>query len=224
MRKTLMALALVAGSLGALAGSLANAQAADQPYQYYKKAAEPSVFNWSGFYAKADLGYAYGDLDLSAFGNGVSTNPRGFTAGIGLGFDYELSNRIVFGAVLEGAWLGANGTGSIGPVNVEGRVDYLLSARANLGYSLGTWLPHATVGYSCGHLRSEIGIANLSADDFTCGLAYGAGLKLALTKNVSLTGEWVRHDLGSGVMNFGPGSAAVESRIDRLTAGLHYRF
>lgn len=211
-------------SLGAFVGSLADAGAADANYQYYKKATTPTVFDWTAFYAKADLGYARGNVDLSAFGAGVDTDPRGVTAGIGLGFDYQLRSGIVIGAVLDAAWLGATDTGNIGPVGVRGEVDYLVSARANIGYSMGTWMPYGTVGYSCGHVRSEIAIANLSADDFTCGLAYGAGVKLALTKNVALTGEWVRHDLGNGTLNFGPGTAAVSSRIDRMTAGLQYRF
>jgi opacity protein-like surface antigen len=222
MRKTLLALCI--GALAAF-GALSSASAADPAsYQYYTKAPRGTVFDWSGYYLKGDLGYVDGNVDLSAFGFGVATDPRGVTAGVGLGFDYQLSSGIVFGAVLDAAWLGAKDNGNIGPVPVQGEVDYLLSLRGNLGYSMGTWLPYATLGYSCGHVRSEIAIANLSADDFTCGLAYGAGLKMALTKNVALTGEWVRHDLGNGTLNFGPGSAAVETKIDRYAVGVQYRF
>ena len=224
MRKTLMALALVAGSLGALAGSLANAQAADQPYQYYKKAAEPSVFNWSGFYVKGDVGYALGDVDFSGFGQSVTVEPRGVTAGVGIGYDWQISQNWVVGIGLDANWLGAKQSTGIGGVaSITGDLDYYGVLKAKVGYSFGTWQIFATGGYAYGHLGSGISVVNLSADDFIGGWAYGMGAEFALTRNVALTLAWERVDFGTGSQNYGPGSLATDAVLDTYKAGVKWR-
>lgn len=223
MRKsTLLSLGLAAVlSLGAFIGSLADARAADT-YQYFK--AQPAkAFSWTGIYIKGDLGYSFGDLDLPAVGQSINIEPRGFTAGVGIGFDYHMANNFVIGGVLDTSWLGAARTNSVLGVPVTGDLDYAGTLRANLGYSFGTWMPYATVGYGWGHLRSEIGIVNLTSADFLHGMTYGAGIKLALTQNWAASVEWLRYDF-DGTANFGPGSASADAKVDTIKLGLQYRF
>lgn len=221
MKRHLLTASLAAFvSLGALFASPAGA--ADTPtYPYYK--APAAAFNWTGFYVKGDVGYAFGDLDISVAGNGVNINPRGITAGVGLGFDYHLASNIVIGAVLDASWLGARQSAAIGPVNISGDLDYVGTVRGNIGYSFGTWLPYLTAGYGWGHLQSDVSLVNLSANDFASGFVWGGGIKLALTRNWAASLEYLRYDF-DGSLNFGPGTAAATADIQTLKIGVHYRF
>lgn len=145
------------------------------------------------------------------------------TAGVGIGFDYHLANNIVIGGALEASWLGARQSQSIGPVSVAGDLDYVGVIRANLGYSFGTWMPYATVGYGWGHLRGDVSGLNLSADDFASGIVYGAGVKFALSSNWSAKLEWLRYDF-DGSLDFGLAAASAAASVDTVKLGLQYRF
>ncbi len=224
MRKTLLALAIVAGSLGALAGSLANAQAADAAppsYQYYKKA--PDVFTWTGYYVEANVGYAFGDVNFSGPAS-FSVEPRGVTGGIGVGYDQQFGSWVL-GAVTDVNVTGIERTFGIAPgIGVSADIDYFGTVRAKLGYSFGTWMVYGTGGYAWGHLASNISGLGLNADDFVNGWAYGVGAEFALSKNLSLGAEWLRLDFSRANLNYGPGTLAANSEIDLAKAVLRYRF
>lgn len=210
-------------TLGALIGSMASASAAD-PINRYLKAQPAPEFHWNGVYLKGELGYAFGDVDFSAAGQSVTVKPQGVNAALGLGYNFHLSRNWVLGIETDIGWLGAARSTNIGGASLSADLDYYGTITGKVGYSFGTWMLYAKGGYAWGHIRSDVSLVNLSADDFVNGWAYGAGAEFALSKNWSLTAEWVRLDFRTAALDFGPGSVAAEAVIDLAKAGVRYRF
>ena len=72
------------------------------------KAPPPVIYNWTGFYIGAGLGGGMFNLDSSLTNNGVlqsdnvTNGGRGVFGTVGIGYDYQFSNRIVAGAFVDG--------------------------------------------------------------------------------------------------------------------------
>lgn len=225
MRRNLLALAVAAvAGFGVILGSLADARAADVPtYQYYK--AQPAnVFSWQGFYIKGDLGYAVGDVNYSGLGAAITVEPRGFTAGLGAGYNFHLTRSWVLGIEGDFNYAAADRAVGIAPgIALSSEIDYYATLRARLGYSFGTWMVYGHAGGVWAHLASNVSGVGLSADDFASGLAYGAGVEAALWGGWSGRFEWTRLDFDS-VQNFGIGTLNTASNVDIFKVGLAYRF
>jgi hypothetical protein len=77
------------------------------------KAPAPQLYDWTGFYAGAHLGYAWGRSDWTEQQDGLSgsvnmfqrydafANTGSWLAGLQAGYDYVLPNRVVVGAVAD---------------------------------------------------------------------------------------------------------------------------
>jgi outer membrane immunogenic protein len=81
------------------------AKAADMPSKAPVYKAPPAVlYNWTGFYVGGGFGYGMFNLDSSLRVNGsvesdnITNTGRGLLGTVGLGFDYQFTNRIVAGA------------------------------------------------------------------------------------------------------------------------------
>lgn len=137
--------------------------------------APPQAYDWSGFFAGANLGYDMGKMDWtaarlskpgSAIGGGSTslthtidsyTEGGSWVAGMQAGFNYMFANRIVVGGVADltasafpnyATGLSTGGTGTF-RLGKESYTDNILDTgtfRARVGYAPGNWLLYATGG------------------------------------------------------------------------------
>src|SRR5688572_14639383 len=97
-------------------------QAADIARPVYKAAPVIAAYNWTGFYAGANFGYASGDLNATAFGLGASASIDGWFGGGQIGWNWQAAGSPwVWGFEIDSQWAnigndvtvtgGANGNG-----------------------------------------------------------------------------------------------------------------
>jgi len=130
--------------------------------------------DWTGFYGGAQLGY--GDVDTSV--PGVSGDD--FIGGLTLGYDYDLGDWVVGGA-LDYDWADI----TLAP---GASVENVFRAKLRGGYKIGDGLIYATGGYA------EVQTDTLGDDD---GYFIGAGYEHLIADNFSLGGEILYHDINN---------------------------
>lgn len=195
----------------------ASAMAADLPARGPALAPAPAFvgMNWSGFYAGAQAGYLLSDNDLrvtTEFAFRSSPDPKTFGIGAQAGYRHQYANGIVIGVEGDLNWLnGARGTSTYFAGTVNGGAlginehNWDASARLQLGYAMGRWLPYVTGGVSflnedgCAAEASTPGacVAETGFRSTRTGWTAGAGLAYAITGNLIAHAEYRYADYGS---------------------------
>lgn len=205
-------------------------------------------FSWTGMYAGLHAGGAIGDL---AYKDTVLSAPivegrgeldaSGFLGGVQLGLNKQ------FGSVVLGGELSVSGgdiSGSqqgcmtvfLGPIDdkCSARINWLITALANVGYAYNRWLFTGSAGWSIAGADysydvGAIGLPTLpaSTNETLDGFTYGAGLKYALTNDLSLGIDYVHADLeGRGeifmkpIFGYGKGEREFDLDIWRAQVNL----
>jgi len=215
----------------ALALFASGAAAADL---YVPPATAPTVaspaYDWTGLYVGGFAGYGWSTDEFSAAGLGsLSIDGNGFEGGVRAGYDYDLGGVVlgVFGDIAASNIAATLALG--GGSSVTSTVDRIGTIQAKLGVPVSdTLLVYAHGGYAYGHASEDIsaGGAHIgSLDENHNGWTIGAGLQVALTHNISLTGEYSYYDFGSTTIATGVG-LSLDERItaNAITAGLQYKF
>lgn len=140
-----------------LALGASSAMAADLPVKAPVAAPVP-VYNWTGFYAGLNVGYAWGETDWAYYnlpGQTLSRNPEGWWAGGHIGAQYQYQ-QFVFG--IEGSWSGdVTNNKSVGPdapifaPAFDAGVKYrnLITGGARAGWVFSPqWMVYASGGYA----------------------------------------------------------------------------
>ncbi|MEZ5769974.1 MAG: outer membrane beta-barrel protein [Paracoccaceae bacterium] len=190
MKYTLLA-TVIAGLVGsaALAGS-------PEPYieEVYMPAPQP-VADWAGFYAGGTGGIQSGTItpgftfDATTYGGFAGYNMQ--------------SGNLVYGVEI------AAQTGTIRlPPSFD--LDYVVDAKARIGYSLGDALLYASGGYT----TTDTGLLGLTASGWNA----GAGLDYAVTDKFFLGGEYTYRNLP----NTTPGGFDYASHGGQLRAGIRF--
>lgn len=143
----------------------------------------PLAYNWSGAYIGINAGGGWLKDD--------GDNRNGGLIGGTLGYNFQPSGPWVWG--LEG---------DLGYFS-NSDLKYLGTVRGRLGYATGSLLPYVTGGLA---VMNDDGSAR-------AGWTLGAGLEYALTRNISIKGEYLYVD---------PRSSDLRGNI--LRAGLNWRF
>lgn len=229
MTNTFLRAALGCVALVAVSGM---AEAADM----YRKAppATPiespvSVYNWTGFYAGANLGGEFlrdratvgatrGSLNSSSLFGGVQagynfqTGPWVFGVEGDIGYGHP-SKTGVFGANIAKTEQGMNGT-----------------LRARAGYAIDRTLVYATGGLAVANFSTTVsnGVAAQKSSTTRAGYAVGAGIEHAMTNNISVKGEYLYEGFGTQSNNFAglaPAVATRQSLSDHIVrVGVNYKF
>jgi outer membrane immunogenic protein len=178
-----------------------------------------TIYSWTGFYVGIVGGYATGPAHADPTGilPLIGAYPVDFTVSGGfiggqLGYDYQLSNRLVFGVVADIAWADLNGkacaevtagrcTGAPRDSYAMGKVKWLATARGRVGVVVGdNGLLYATGGAAFAGTRAEDtfidGVNNITADATLYGWTVGVGGQYKLTSSVSLGLEYLYADFG----------------------------
>jgi len=207
-----------------------SAKAADIPRPIYKGV--PSViayYNWTGFYAGINVGYAWGTSDWSdsLLGTFASNSPKGFLIGGTLGYNYQ-TGSFVWGLEGDIAWADVNGSVSCGlGLTCETSNRWFGTARGRLGYAFDRFLPYITGGAAFGDVRANLNPGPLlSASDTRVGWTVGAGLEYAFLGNWTAKIEYLYVDLGSFNAGFTPAlvPTSVNFKENIVRAGLNYKF
>ena len=206
-----------------------SAKAADIPRPIYKGV--PSViayYNWTGFYAGINVGYAWGTSDWSdsLLGTFASNSPKGFLIGGTLGYNYQ-TGSFVWGLEGDIAWADVNGSVSCGlGLTCETSNRWFGTARGRLGYAFDRFLPYITGGAAFGDVRANLNPGPLlSASDTRVGWTVGAGLEYAFLANWTAKIEYLYVDLGTAQPFSSLGALTqVTFKENILRGGLNYRF
>ncbi len=187
-------IAILAAAFAAFVlGSPANA--ADVPVKgpYYKAA--PAVFDWTGFYIGAHLGY----------GRDEGSDATGIVGGGQIGYNWQFARNWVIG--IEGDISATD----ISENTIPARVDYLGSIRGRLGYAMGRTLVYGTGGWGTGQVTGA-GLT-ISSDAWVI----GGGLEWAFSRNWSGRAEFLHYEFDDNGLP-GRGYAQV------FRIGVNYRF
>jgi outer membrane immunogenic protein len=172
---------LVTIGVAAIVTAAGTANAADMPVKApIYEAANPSAYNWTGFYVGANVGYAFGDIHVVLSpspnfltinpspqmfefigANGTSTiRPSGFNGGFQGGYKVQVGG-VVLGAEADWSYLGlkkSTATGFLLLPDGMNTISYSQSAsiteivtlRGVIGAPVGHFLPYLTGGMGVG--------------------------------------------------------------------------
>jgi outer membrane immunogenic protein len=183
------------------------AQAADAARPIYRTPAGV-VYDWTGFYLGAHVGFASTDGDSGFIGGGQA------------GFNYQVG-QWVFG--VEGQMSGTSISnsevivvpGAIG--RADASLDWISTLAGRAGFAFDRWLVYGKLGAAWAHGSGNVSVmglgggAPMSFSDTVSGWMLGVGTEYALRDNWSVKLEYNR-------MEFDPGT------INVVKAGVNYRF
>ena len=177
---------------------------------------------WTGLYIGGQAGVAFSSDDDGArfdpgndgaFNNGTfdsgDDNNAGFIGGAHIGYDYQMPNNFVIGAVADINYIDAETNrsytttgGSTFTSNSE--INYLGTVRARLGYALDSVLLYGTGGLAYAGVDNNMSapaVANYTfsqdENDTDVGYAVGGGVDVMATQNISFGVEYLYTNLGS---------------------------
>ncbi len=233
---------LLAGA--AVAALATGAQAADlgSPRGPIAAAVVAPVFNWSGVFVGAQIGYGWGRTAVTATTAGLfdpansgSYSTNGITGGVHLGYNWQVNN-IVLGVVTDIEASSLRGSARAGTVDYFTRLNWQGSTRARLGVAIDRVHVYATggVAYAGIDYRTfDIGNpAGVGASGTRFGWTVGAGVEYAITPNWVASLEYRYTDFGRRNVNFAFGgspvttvdSASFKTHTHTVRAGVSYLF
>ena len=232
-----------------------TATAADLPPAMPVKAAPAlPASDWTGLYVGAHVGTAWGHSSWATSDASGSLNlfqpldPFADTgsvfAGVQVGYDYQLANRVVVGIVADASfpsWPNLDGI-SIGGIStyfspsLAGPVSYsetVLSSgtiRARIGYAFNDWLLYATGGFAWTYNQQTLTQLATGMTDqpflWRLGWAGGAGVEAPIAPHWTASLEYLFTRLGSKDVTFPSVGQryASDFSLQQLRAALNYRF
>ncbi|RFC69083.1 MULTISPECIES: outer membrane protein [Mesorhizobium] len=209
-----LALASVIALLGA--APVFAADAIEQAPEPAVPMEQPPLATWTGPYAGIQLGYGFSGR-VKEPGNTVDTD--GFVGGAFGGYQAELGNGLVAG--VEGDVGYSNIKGDNAGTEAKSGVDG--SLRARLGYAVTPdILPYITGGGAAQSLKVTEG--GVSDRNTMLGWTAGAGVDVKVTENMFVRGEYRYTDFGNEDFTTGSGTRSVDSKDNRVSLGVGFKF
>jgi len=221
-------IALAAAAVVAF-GSAANAADAILPVPVPPVVVPPAApaFDWSGFYAGVNLGYAFGqgydeNGDVLVDFNGNSYDSiNGLIGGVQVGSNFQFDGFVLG---IEGDLQHSDAFQDEGDVAVA--LNYFGTVRARAGVALDAFMPYVTGGLAFGE-----GTIYAGGDDWATsshiGWTAGAGVEAAVTDDMSIKAEYLYTDLGTQTYTFENGLYADEDaglNFHTVRVGLNWHF
>jgi outer membrane immunogenic protein len=246
MKKILLAGLVLSAFVGG------SATAADLARPVYKAAPPPiEVFDWSGIYVGAHVGYGWGQTDVTdhtLLGNilliptqKIDTN--GPLGGVQGGWNYQFG-RFVLGTEIDFSWADVKGdltsnflVAGIGTINRSSKANWIGTATTRLAFAWDRVLVYSKIGAAWAHFdytdtASILGVQvyNSTASETRSGWTVGTGIEWAFLGGWSAKVEYDYIDLGRRTVDFLPVAGVVpvnldiDQRISEVKFGLNYRF
>jgi outer membrane immunogenic protein len=193
------------------------------------------VFNWSGVFVGAQVGYGWGRNARVVAGGGFANNynSNGILGGVHVGYNAQF-NMFVLGVVadIEAAGISGNDAGVGGTFDTS-RVNWQGSLRGRAGFAVDRALFYVTGGLAFGGLNysnTAGGVVN-SFNTTRTGWTVGGGIEYAFTPNWTAHVEYRYTDFGTTNSPGFPaalpnGSAAFSTKTTTHTVrlGVSYLF
>ncbi|CAM5774346.1 porin [Labrys miyagiensis] len=212
---------LVAAAVSMLAGTAFAADLAPAPAEPAAPAYVP--YNWTGFYAGINGGYAFSaghHVNMTELFDGAgpfpdtygSVSPKGVFGGLQGGYNWQYGNFVLG---LEGDVQGAGITdtaSAVGPISdyfvkTKSQVSWFGTVRPRVGYAFDNILVYATGGLAFGGVKlsqnynDDPYFATIRDDKTKAGYALGAGVEYAFSEHWTAKLEYQYIDLGSSTMS-----------------------
>jgi outer membrane immunogenic protein len=203
------------------------ARGADYPVK-----ALPASWEWTGFYVGINGGYTTGHASAN------TGQTRSFDGGMGgaqIGYNYQVSPRVVLGAQIDADLAALGGTfirpDPLVPTVIladQTKVDAAGTARARVGVVVDRFLVYGSGGFAWARAAQTIGnpggvAATVMTERHThTGWAGGAGIEGRLAGNWTALIEYLHVSLGSQTYAIVPASVKAES--DGVFVALNYHF
>jgi outer membrane immunogenic protein len=252
-RRPAMTRPLFVGAVLLLAAG--SAGAADRPLPAYKAPPPvPHVYNWTGFYIGAHVGYAWDREDPSVvicncagagpmpgIGRVAPIDANRVLGGFQAGFNYQF-NSVVAGVEGEFAWTDIKGTSNWieggDPHTVSTDLRRLTTAAGRLGYAFDRALVYIKGGgawenVDYNHTHTMLAVPGLVHSLFgsatRSGWLIGVGAEYAFWQNMSAKIEFDHIDFGSKDISTSDAAGDIVifnigQRLDIIKTGLNYRF
>jgi outer membrane immunogenic protein len=223
LKRTVIGAALVAAVFAATAASAADLP---RPGPVYKAVPAVEVFNWTGFYIGANVGFSSGSTDFNGIG---STDLTGIIGGGQIGYNWQApGSPWVFGIEFDGQGSGEDDSATIAGVTLTDSLPWFVTARGRLGYAVtpmimvyGTagaaWVDHK--------FTASAGGVTISSEEARLGWAAGAGIEGAFNRAWSWKLEYLHLDTGNfntNLLGVVPVNLHVTDDIGRV--GINYHF
>jgi outer membrane immunogenic protein len=223
-KRKLITLAFAGVLLGVGAANAADLQRAP----VYTKAPPPvDVFNWTGFYIGANIGYSAGRSNINGFG---STDLNGVVGGGQIGYNWQgPASPFVFGVEIDAQGTGQDASATIGTATLTESLPWFATFRGRVGYAFAPmFMIYATGGAAVVDHKFNLavtGVGTATSEDTRLGWTAGAGIEGAFARNWSWKVEYLHLDTGTfntNALGVLPISLRVTDDIGRF--GINYRF
>ncbi|MFG1270563.1 outer membrane beta-barrel protein [Xanthobacter sp. DSM 14520] len=222
----------------AAAGALAApAPAADLTYPIRMPLAPPApVMSWTGFYIGGAVGSSFGSTPFNVEEFGYTTNvgdygSSSFSAGLYLGYNWQVATSWVLGLEGEANWLNQSFNSNIGENGNFLNSDWQFAISARGGYLL---TPSTLLFAKVGWAFTDASIDNIYtlpgltySDGYRNGVLVGLGIETLIANNwlVRLEGDYTINTQNASI-GFPDAGAAIQFAPDYLTArlGIGYKF
>ncbi|MGO3930313.1 outer membrane protein [Rhodopseudomonas pseudopalustris] len=201
----------------------------------------PPPANWAGLYIGGNFGGSATARNrttatIGGFTEQFNLSPEGFIGGGQIGYNWQTANW-VFGAEadFQGSTQKDDRTAVFGStVAYNQKLPWFGTARARLGYSVGSTLLYATGGYAYGNVKTNIvtPLSNETSNRSRSGYAVGGGVEMPfslfglLGPNWTSKTEYLYVDLGSTTDVFAGGLGVSTSKVTEhmVRTGINYHF
>ncbi|MEJ1160733.1 outer membrane protein [Prosthecomicrobium sp. N25] len=185
-------------------------------------------FNWTGAYVGANVGYRWLDDKASGAAGRANLNSGSAAGGLQAGYLFQ-TGPMVYGAELDATYGRNSKSANVPGGRIDAAMDWQGSARGRLGFAFDRVLVYGTGGVAVANFDSDGhgGGKTATNSDTRVGWTAGGGLEYALSKNVSLRGEYLYSDFGRNSVSY-PGTGLGGSKQD-LTShlarlGVNFKF
>lgn len=204
------------------------------------------IYNWSGVYVGAQVGYAWGKSPFRNQTGGyveqTDYDPDGFLGGFYVGYNQQLSNNLVLGvdadinfANLKGGGNGYTRDALTAPwiddsVDTSARMRWNGAVRARVGYAMDRFMPYLAGGVSFGELKFDLfdlgGSTIFSEKASMTGWNIGGGVDYSVTDNLILRAEYRYTDFGSKTFHdlWYEDEAKIKLKTNDIRLGIAYKF
>jgi outer membrane immunogenic protein len=198
----------------AVAAAFATAASAADIYRapgpVYSDPLAARLFDWSGFYLGANVGYGWGDM--------LGINTSGFLGGFQAGYNYMHPSGVLLGAEADATLADVRGTAA----GVTVRNQYMATLRARLGFAVDRMLFYGTAGW--GLASGVVTIGGGTDRRLHNGLVFGLGAEAGITPNWTARIEYLRLNLGSETYATVVGPIRTDFDTNILRLGMNYKF
>jgi outer membrane immunogenic protein len=215
-RAAVSCVALVAASGLANAADLSRKAPVAAPY-----VAPVTAYNWTGFYAGANLGADWLRSSVDVAGTNSKFTPASLIGGLQAGYNFQTGPWVI-GAEADVDYGNATKTALVGADVVKSQKTWAGTVRARGGYAFDRLLVFATGGLAWANFKLEDnnGAVLTTKNQTRAGWTIGAGAEYAVAQNISVKGEYLYADYGRTDV----GSSRQSLTDHMLRVGVNYKF